>query len=58
MVAKEIRKRNDRAQRLRVIGVDDEIFYVESSEGKICYSFCARQTIPLKMKYYSLYGRV
>jgi hypothetical protein len=37
MTAKEIQKRNQRAQKLRVIQVDDGAFYVESSEGKICY---------------------
>jgi len=37
MTAQEIQKRNGRAQKLRVIQVDDETFYVESSEGKICY---------------------
>ena len=37
MTAQELQKRNERAQRLRVIQVDDESFYVESAEGKICY---------------------
>ena len=37
MTAQEIQKRNGKAQKLRVIQVDDENFYVESSEGKICY---------------------
>jgi len=37
MTAQEIQKRNQRAQKLRVIQVDDNVFYVESSEGKICY---------------------
>jgi len=37
MTAQEIQKRNQRAQKLRVIQVDDGVFYVESSEGKICY---------------------
>jgi len=37
MTAQEIQKRNQRAQKLRVIQVDDDAFYVESSEGKICY---------------------
>ena len=37
MTAQEIQKRNQRAQKLRVIQVDDDVFYVESSEGKICY---------------------
>jgi hypothetical protein len=38
MTAQELQKRNDRAQTLRVIQVDHDSFYVESSEGKICYS--------------------
>ena len=37
MTAQEIQKRNLRAQKLRVIQVDDGAYYVESSEGKICY---------------------
>lgn len=37
MTAKELQKRNERAQKLRVIQADDDSFYVESSEGKICY---------------------
>jgi len=37
MTAKEIQKRNEKAQNLRVIQVDDHVFYVESEEGKICY---------------------
>jgi hypothetical protein len=37
MTAKEIQKRNKRAEQLRVIQVDDETFYVESGDGKICY---------------------
>jgi len=37
MTAKEIQKRNGRAQKLRVIQVDEGNFYVESAEGKICY---------------------
>jgi hypothetical protein len=37
MTAQELQKRNERAQKLRVIQVDDSAFYVESSEGKICY---------------------
>ena len=37
MTAKEIQKRNEKAQKLRVIQVDETSFYVESSEGKICY---------------------
>jgi hypothetical protein len=37
MTAQELQKRNERARKLRVIQVDDDVFYVESSEGKICY---------------------
>jgi len=37
MTAKELQKRSERSQKLRVIQVDDNSFYVESSEGKICY---------------------
>jgi len=37
MTAQEIQKRNERSQKLRVIQVDDKSYYVESSEGKICY---------------------
>jgi hypothetical protein len=37
MTAKELQKRNERSQALRVVQLDDETFYVESSEGKICY---------------------
>ena len=37
MTAQELQKRNERAQTLRVIQVDHDSFYVESSEGKICY---------------------
>jgi len=37
MTAKELQKRNERSQALRVVQVDGETFYVESSEGKICY---------------------
>ena len=37
MSPQELQKRNEKAQQLRVIGVDDETYYVESSEGKICY---------------------
>jgi len=35
--AKKLQERNQKAQQLKVISVDDEIFFVESSEGKICY---------------------
>jgi len=37
MTAKELQKRNEKSQHLRVVQVDDNNFYVESSEGKICY---------------------
>jgi len=37
MTAKELQKRNEKSQHLRVVQVDDVTFYVESSEGKICY---------------------
>jgi hypothetical protein len=37
MTAKEIQKRSEKSQHLRVVQVDGETFYVESSEGKICY---------------------
>jgi hypothetical protein len=37
MTAKEIQKRNEKSQHLRVVQVDSNNFYVESSEGKICY---------------------
>ena len=37
MLPQELQKRNEKAQQLRVIGVDDETYYVESSEGKISY---------------------
>ena len=37
MTAQEIQKRNKKSEKLRVIQVDDENFYVESAEGKICY---------------------
>lgn len=40
MTAKELQKRNEKAQSLRVIQVDDTWFYVESEEGKICYKVC------------------
>ena len=36
MTAKELQKRNEKSQHLRVVQVDEEQFYVESSEGKIC----------------------
>jgi hypothetical protein len=37
MTAKEIQKRNERAQQLRVLKLNRDTFYVESAEGKICY---------------------
>jgi hypothetical protein len=37
MTAQELQKRNEKAQKLRVIQVDDGSYFVESSEGKICY---------------------
>ena len=37
MTANEIQKRNERAHQLRVIQVDEACFFVESSDGKICY---------------------
>jgi hypothetical protein len=37
MTAKELQKRNEKSQHLRVVQVDNDTFYVESSEGKICY---------------------
>jgi hypothetical protein len=37
MSAKEMVKRNERAQQLRVIQVDEGSFYVESGDGKIAY---------------------
>lgn len=40
MTAQEIQKRNEKAQQLRVIQVDDSWFYTESEEGKICYKVC------------------
>ena len=41
MTAREIQKRNNRAQKLKVIQVDEKSFYVESSEGKIMYNVTA-----------------
>ena len=40
MTAQELAKRNEKAQQLRVIQVDQTWFYVESDEGKICYKVC------------------
>jgi hypothetical protein len=37
MTAQEIQKRNERSQKLRVIRIDEGSYFVESSEGKICY---------------------
>ncbi len=37
MTAQELQKRNEKAQQLRVIQVEDTIYFVESEEGKICY---------------------
>jgi predicted nucleic acid-binding Zn finger protein len=38
MTAKEIQKRNARAENLRVLQADDGSFYVESEKGKILYN--------------------
>jgi hypothetical protein len=37
MSPKELQKRNEKSQHLRVIQVNEDTYYVESSEGKICY---------------------
>jgi hypothetical protein len=37
MTAQELQKRNEKAQHLRVIQVDETNYLVESEEGKICY---------------------
>ncbi|MGE5258292.1 MAG: hypothetical protein ACM3KE_16575 [Hyphomicrobiales bacterium] len=37
MTAKKLQKRSEKFQHLRVVQIDDNTFYVESSEGKICY---------------------
>lgn len=37
MTMKQIQDRNEKAQELRVVQIDEGWFYVESSEGKICY---------------------
>lgn len=37
MTATELQKRNERAQQLRVLKTDDNSYYVESSDQKICY---------------------
>ncbi len=38
MTAKEIQKRNEKAESLRVLQADDGSFYVESEKGKILYN--------------------
>ena len=38
MTAKEIQKRNAKAESLRVLQADDGSFYVESEKGKILYN--------------------
>ena len=38
MTAKEIQKRNEKAENLRVLQADDGSFYVESERGKILYN--------------------
>jgi hypothetical protein len=37
MTTTELQKRNEKSQHLRVVQVDEATYYVESSEGKICY---------------------
>ena len=37
MTAQEIQKRSEKAQQLRVLQVNQNTYYVESAEGKICY---------------------
>lgn len=37
MTAKTMQKRNERAQQLRVIQVDEGNFFVESGEGRVAY---------------------
>jgi hypothetical protein len=54
MTAKEIQKRNKRAEQLRVIQVDDETFYVESGDGKICYRVSVNRH-PLERCYTIIY---
>lgn len=44
MTAKEIQKRNEKAQNLRVIQIDESVYYVESEEGKICYKVTTSTT--------------
>ena len=38
MTAKEIAKRNQKAEQLKVLQTDDGQFFVESGEGKILYA--------------------
>ena len=38
MTAKEIQKRNSKAENLRVLQTDDGQFFVESEKGKILYN--------------------
>ena len=37
MTAKELQQRNERAQQLRVLQIDENSFFCESSDGKILY---------------------
>jgi predicted nucleic acid-binding Zn finger protein len=37
VTAQELQKRSERAEKLRVLKVNDSTFFVESQEGKICY---------------------
>jgi len=37
MTTVELQKRSEKSQNLRVIQVDDSIYYCESEEGKVCY---------------------
>lgn len=43
--AKEIQKRDAKAQTLRVVYVDGDLFFVESEKGKICYRVMFGDTI-------------
>ena len=43
MTAKELQKRNERAQQLKVLQAEEGNFYVESSEGKILYKVTISQ---------------
>ena len=38
MTAKELQKRNAKAENLRVLQTEDGSYYVESAEGKILYN--------------------